>query len=82
MYVNQVGLKLVSSCLFSVPPCPAGSVFKYVLLTWGENLILHFLEAETGLVSIQAPDQLGLCGETLPAERTNSKTKQSGYCED
>lgn len=49
MYVDQIGLEVdISLPLFPVPPCPAGSVFKYPLLTWGESLILHFQNVSSG----------------------------------
>lgn len=49
MYVDQVGLEVgISLPLFPVPPCPAGSVFKCPLLTWGESLILHFQNVSSG----------------------------------
>lgn len=64
MCVDQAGPEIATFLpLFPVPPCPAGSVFKYPVLTWGESLILHFktflLEAEAGLVYIQASGQPG-----------------------
>lgn len=49
IYVDQVGLEIDTFLpLFPVPPCPAGSVFKYPLLTWGERLILHFQNISSG----------------------------------
>lgn len=53
MYIDQVGLEIgILLPLFPVPPCPAGGVFKYPLLTWGErgplSSILHFQNISSG----------------------------------
>lgn len=80
MYIDQVGLEIgIFLPLFPVPPCPAGGVFKYPLLTWGErgplSLILHFQNISSG-----GRGQSGQLGYVVSPR--GQAEQNTGYCGD